>query len=107
MLSPCRCTPEAERELRALFGIPESETLGGVEAEFREVPYFLVSRSRQQWSPEKADINELLLIGADERGIYVDPDSAGRRMTLVPWPNVVSLTLATGEVSPGKGQAPE
>ncbi len=107
MLSPCRCTPEAERELRALFGVPEGESVGAVEAEFREVPYFLVARSREKWTPERGDINELLICGADDRGLFLDPDGAARRMTLVPWHNVVSLTLSTGEVSSDKGSAAE
>lgn len=104
MLSPCRCTAESRSALRAQFGLAADAPIAGVEVEFREVPYFLVSRSRQAWSPTSAEnINELQLAGLGERGLLVDPDGEGKRLTLVPWQNVISLTISNVEASSDKG----
>lgn len=81
---------------------------GGVEIEFREVPYCIVSRSRENWGGERGDINALRLLSAGSAGLVVDPDSRpvegqnnqGHRHTLIPWTNVISLTVARGSGGP-------
>lgn len=96
MLSTCRCGEASRPPLGRLLGIEDSSALETVEVEFKEVPYFLVSRSRMQWDVEQAgDINEVLLVAVSDGGLIVAPDGAdvpaGRR-TLIPWHNVISLS---------------
>ncbi len=81
--------------------MPSLQGPAGGEVEFREVPYFMVSRSREKWPEEKGDINTVRVLNATERGLVVDPlsETAGSdktealRQTLIPWTNIISLTL--------------
>lgn len=96
MLSTCRCGEASRPPLGEILGLGDTSALETVEVEFKEVPYFLVSRSRMQWDAEKAgDINEVLLVDVTAGGLVVAPDGEdaphGRR-TFVPWQNVISLS---------------
>jgi len=92
MISPCRCSVQASQALLSIMGLEKSAS--NVEVEFREVPYFVVSRSREKWNPERGDINALDLEIVGENGLVFDADGSGRR-SLVPWQNVISITLRT------------
>ncbi len=108
MLSPCRCHPDAHEGLREIFGLAESDAVDTGEIEFKEVPYFLVARSRSQWQPEESgDINEIHIMRAGERGLVVDPDAGqpGRRQTLIPWSNVLSLSITRAGEGAGGSKA--
>ena len=93
MLTVCRLSEDAKKSLQAMFGCAAA----GAEAEFKELPYFLVTRSRTAWDAgEKGDINTILLVAVNERGLVVDPERGANepaRLTLIPWPNVVSFSI--------------
>ncbi len=99
MLSPCRCSPRAEASLREILAVEDADPIDKVEVEFREVPYFLVSRSLEKWKPEEGDINEITILQFSDRGMVVDAegrtkaDGSSMRQTLVPWQNIISLSI--------------
>ena len=101
MIAKLFCEPAAAKALAAKTGIALTDgPVESVEVEFRELPYFIVSRSREQWTEARGDINAIKVIGASDFGLLTDPDStpAGdttspRRTTLIPWTNIISLTL--------------
>jgi hypothetical protein len=112
MLSSCRCTPEAEASLRSIYGLSGSEPISGIEIEFKELPYFIVSRAKVRWDPAMGDINVIQLVRISDQGLVVDPrvivegessDEPGQ-LTFIPWPNVVSLSI-TRAPEGGKGSA--
>lgn len=112
MIAPCRVSPNAAFALRLRLGVEGSVPFSAVEVEFREVPYFLVSRSQAQWSTEQGDINEVNIIGANDTGLIVDPEAQplgddpnqARRHTLVPWANVISLSITRSSDDAGGTQ---
>lgn len=90
--------------MRELLQLAGDTAVGPLEIEFKEVPYFLVSRAASKWSPEQqGDLNEIEILGVGEKGLIVDPDSTGgkTRRTLVPWSNIVSLSLTSAPSSAG------
>jgi len=101
MIARCVLTDEAAGELRSRAAIAAAEGGKSGELEFREVPYFLVSRSMKNWSEEKGDINIVRVLNATEAGLVIDPTSEtavsggtqAPRHTLVPWTNIISITL--------------
>ena len=101
MITKCTCTKEAGNVLRERVGLEASSAEARVEIEFREVPYFIVSRSKDRWDPAKGDINAVSILAATEDGLIADPDSHPRkvdgsdetRRTLIPWANIISLTV--------------
>lgn len=99
MLTQCRLSAQARTALTALLPVPSGMQLSGAEVEFKELPYFLVTRSRTTWDAEKmGDINVISLEAVSERGLVVDPQVAGatQRLTLIPWANVISLSCLFG-----------
>jgi hypothetical protein len=110
MLSACRCSREAEVSLRSLLGIAAGDPISGVELEFKELPYFIVSRARTRWDPAMGDINVIQIVRITDQGIVVDPRVMAEdevaaepgQLTFVPWPNVVSLSI-TRAPEGGKG----
>ena len=97
MLTLCTLSHTAEIALREIAGLTAGEPLAGAEVEFKELPYFLVSRSRMTWDFEKqGDINAVRLDRITDRGLLInpEPESACPRVTLIPWTNVISLTVA-------------
>lgn len=96
MLCTCKCSESSRNALGEILGVGDASMLQTVEVEFKELPYFLVSRSRAQWNPEsQGDINEVELIAVSEKGLLVAPDGSGDengRRTLIPWQNVISLS---------------
>ena len=96
MLCTCRCNEESKISLLHLFEMTDHTMLDTVEVEFKELPYFLVSRSRAAWNPEKqGNINDVELIAVIDEGLLVAPegtDEPGFRRTLIPWTNVISLS---------------
>lgn len=106
MISSCFCSGEAQARLCDHFGIRGDAAVAEVQVEFKEIPYFIVSRSRMSWNPEQGDINAINLLNVNERGIFVDPVSlqgqpaaadGGSRQTFVPWSNVLSLTITRAD----------
>lgn len=100
MITRCSLTFEAAEKLREVLGLPKDVEVGAALLEFREVPYFIVSRSRDKWTEEQGDINTVRLMGMNDKGLLADPDNSGKaklgevgRLTLIPWPNVISLTV--------------
>ncbi|MCC6548324.1 hypothetical protein IT570_14290 [Candidatus Sumerlaeota bacterium] len=101
MISFCFCSGEAHARLCDFFGFHRDEKVAGVEVEFREIPYFIVSRSRTAWNPEQGDINAINLLSVNDGGIFVDSVSmqgqpaadGSRRHTFIPWSNVLSMTI--------------
>lgn len=101
MLAPCRCSENAEAALRQALGVRGRDAIDALEIEFREVPYFLVARSQAKWNPEASgDINEINILHVNDRGLVVDPDSSATgpadqavRHTLIPWNNIISLSI--------------
>ena len=59
MISSCFCSGEAQARLCDFFGFRRDENVDGVQVEFKEIPYFVVSRSRHAWNPEQGDINAI------------------------------------------------
>lgn len=105
MLSPCIVSREAAPALCDLLGFSASPG-SAVDVEFKEVPYFLVARSRAAWMPEQqGDINAISIVGVTDRGLVVDPMNAlaaeseltGTMRTLIPWSNIVSLTITRAD----------
>jgi hypothetical protein len=100
MLTNCALTHRSSEALREAFSVPRGEEILSAQLEFKEMPYFLVSRSRENWDFEmRGDINAVLLVGMTDRGLLVDPSpKSGRekKVTLIPWANVISLTVTTG-----------
>lgn len=94
MVTPCTIAPEAAKRIRRALRLPDDSMFESVHLEFREVPYFIVSRSRENWDAERGDINTVHLVDVTKRGLIADPDGSGqgRRLTLIPWTNVISLT---------------
>lgn len=95
MLTTCRLSDNAQRALSAEFG----EDAIGAEIEFKELPYFMVTRSRTNWNFEtQGDINAILMLDITDRGIMVDPEREGEpaRKTLIPWSNIISLSIVRG-----------
>ncbi|MCC5877183.1 MAG: hypothetical protein JJU11_13260 [Candidatus Sumerlaeia bacterium] len=96
MLCTCQCSEASRSALGEILGVGDSSMLQTVEVEFKELPYFLVSRSRAKWDPEsQGDINDVELVSVTEKGLLVAPDGAGDaegRRTLIPWQNVISLS---------------
>ena len=84
--------------MAGMTGVRET---GAVEIEFREVPYFLVSRSREQWTEGRGDINAVRVLAVTDLGLIIDPSSEpvgeggnqAKHHTIVPWSNVISLTI--------------
>jgi len=107
MLSPCRCTPRAEAALRDLLDAVDVCAAPHVEVEFRELPYFLVSRSQSQWQAgPAADVNVINILDVTERGLLVDAEAQSIdvepvRRTLIPWQNIISLSLGSAPVGAG------
>ncbi len=109
MIAPCKLTPAAEAVIRGMLGFETAAPVVSAEIEFREVPYFLVARSREKWSAEQGDINEVQVIAANEFGLVINPDNRptggdlpqAPRHTLVPWQNILSLSL--GRDAGGQG----
>ncbi len=107
MIAKGRLTKEAAAVLKEMSGIKGSSSITEAEIEFREVPYFLVSRSRVNWTEEQGDVNEIQILWASESGLSVDPlneptkdkddPTQALRHTLIPWSNVLSLTLIRNE----------
>lgn len=97
MIARLRCTESAARKVRAACALPEGGGACEGEIEFRELPYFMVERSAMKWTEGQGDVNTVQIVDATDRGIVIDPlsesDRAATRHTLVPWTNVVSLTI--------------
>lgn len=100
MIARVSCTENAARALREFCALPGKAGECGGEIEFRELPYFLVERSAHRWTEGQGDVNVVRVLAANDRGLVIDPLSetmeAGKvagRHTLVPWTNVVSLTI--------------
>ena len=102
MISSGFCTGAAQSRLCEFFGLPAAESLSGVEIEFKEIPYFVVSRSRTTWNQDQGDINAINVLNIDNRGLMVDPLSlpgnpagreVSRRLAFIPWSNILSLTI--------------
>ena len=110
MLSSCRCSSAAEASLRSLLGLNAGDAIAGIEIEFKELPYFIVSRAKVRWDPAMGDINVINLVRITEQGLVVDPrvssdgdaDSEPGQLTFIPWPNVVSLSITRAHEG-GKG----
>ncbi|MBI1290116.1 hypothetical protein GC173_02565 [bacterium] len=110
MLSTCRCSSQAEASLRTLMGLPEATRIAGVELEFKELPYFIVSRAKVRWDPAMGDINVIQIDRINDQGLVVDTrvladdetDGEPGQLTFIPWPNVVSLSI-TRAPEGGKG----
>ena len=99
MLTKCRLTHRAKVAIQAALQAPSGQPIHCAELEFKELPYFLVSRSRAGWNTEeKGNINEILLENVSERVLIVDPDVNDNkcRRTLVPWANVISISVVYG-----------
>lgn len=94
MLCTCRCSDSSRSSLGEILGVGNSANLETIEVEFKELPYFLVSRSRVKWDTEtQGDINEIELLSVTNNGLLVAPDGpATDARTLVPWQNVISLS---------------
>ncbi|MCB2155897.1 hypothetical protein KQI84_13525 [bacterium] len=99
MNAKCLCTPEAARALCQAMGLPAADVVEA-EIEFRELPYCIVSRSREQWTEARGDITALQVVAIGDRGLVLDPGSTtsdgqdSARRTLIPWTNILSLTVA-------------
>ncbi len=101
MIAKCQCSAEAARKLREFAVMDSGEGPCVAEIEFREVPYFLVSRSREKWMEGRGDINVVRVINATSLGLVIDPASESvetqsaqaSRHTMIPWANVISLTI--------------
>lgn len=97
MNAKCLCTPEAANALCKALELSCSDAVVA-EIEFRELPYCIVSRSREQWTEARGDITALRVVGITERGLVLDPDgeeTTPSRRTLIPWTNIISLTVAS------------
>jgi len=106
MLMTCKPSARAEKELRRLLCLEGQEGLTIVEVEFRELPYFMVARSRVKWdAASQGDINVVSLLHVTAEGIVVDPlsqplpgsDTQAVRHTLIPWQNVISLSITRAD----------
>lgn len=102
MISPGYCAAEAATRLAQAIGIGIENVALRLEIEFREVPYFIVSRSRKQWAEDQGDINAVCVVDANEKGILIDPDTGAERAgnskrVFVPWTNVLSLSVSSAE----------
>ena len=105
MISPCTCSADGRAQLLGLMGV--QPTLGApadeVNLEFRELPYFIVSRARlrREGAPSGAgDVAGMQILGANTLGLLVDPrleDSPadGPQRVFVPWTNVISVSFRT------------
>ena len=96
MISPARCTPEAARALAGQLGLPGDVSFDALEVEFREIPYFIVSRSRATWDQgAKGDINAFEVLSVGQHGMLVNSsgEQSDQRFTLIPWANVISITV--------------
>jgi len=109
MLSSCRCSSAAEASLRSLLGLGAGDAIASIEIEFKELPYFIVSRAKVRWDPAMGDINVINLVRITDQGLVVDPrvagddaDSEPGQLTFIPWPNVVSLSITRAHEG-GKG----
>ncbi|MBX3729793.1 MAG: hypothetical protein KF858_11460 [Candidatus Sumerlaeia bacterium] len=98
MITRCSVLAKALPRMREVLGLAPEDPIAALDLEFREIPYFIVSRSRQGWNEKQGDINTVLLVGCNERGLLADPDNVATtapvptRTTLIPWSNVISLT---------------
>jgi hypothetical protein len=87
------------RSLCEKTGIDLSGAVSAVEVEFREVPYFIVARARDKWSPEQGDVNAFQIIGVTDTGLLADPkslsktDALSNKQTFIPWTNILSLSV--------------
>ncbi|MEQ8821279.1 MAG: hypothetical protein RLY93_13645 [Sumerlaeia bacterium] len=116
MIAKVLCTPDAQRKLSELTQLRGGEGIARAEIEFREVPYFLVSRARTRdsWLESGKDINAMRVMDVSAAGLIIDPDSEpladdpnqARRHTFVPWTNVISLTVERPETG-ASPDAPE
>lgn len=103
----CRCTEVAARQLRETMGLVGAEAFTGIEVEFRELPYFVVSRGRLKQNPETAQEITLPLLRLNERGLVFDsrlPGQEGEAVAFVPWQNVISLSIT--RAAGAKGSEP-
>lgn len=97
----CLCAPAAVSRIRQMAGLDAAAKVGMIEVEFRELPYFLVTRSRELWSDDQGDINAVRAIAATEFGLVVDAasgdarsdDKEPRQRTVIPWANIISITV--------------
>lgn len=106
LTTSCRCSAVAEAALRERIGFPSAAPFGDVEVEFKEVPYFIVSRSRQKpWDASRGDISRMDVVGVSTDGLVVDPDvpPADTRRTLIPWSNIISLTISGASAGAPEG----
>lgn len=86
-----------------MLGDDSTQPFASVELEFKELPYFIVSRSKVKWDPSLGDVNLVTLLRATEVGLVVDPEFGesqsgnGMRQTLIPWTNVISLSITRAD----------
>jgi len=94
VIARCLCEADAAGSIAREIYKAEPAGTREFEIEFREVPYFIVSRSKQQWMEARGDINCVRVVGATALGILIDPAAGvpGER-TFVPWTNVLSMTM--------------
>jgi hypothetical protein len=90
-----------------MLGLPTGEPIGSVELEFKELPYFIVSRAKVRWDPSMGDVSEIAIARINDRGLVVNPEIGGdpsepTRFTFVPWTNIVSLSITRAHQG-GKG----
>ena len=101
MITTCTSTPEIAARVCDYLGLDVAPPVAEWELEFREVPYFIVSRSRERWEIDQGDINTACIVGVNERGLVLDPESGKperytsgkQKETLIPWTNIISLTV--------------
>jgi hypothetical protein len=104
MISPCTCSADGRAQLLGLMGVPTMGTPADeVNLEFRELPYFIVSRARlrREGQPMGAgDVAGMQILGANSLGLLVDPrledtPAEGPQRVFVPWTNVISVSFRT------------
>jgi len=95
MIAKCHCTKESQTALQKFAGVDSKDFSTLAEIEFRELPYFLVSRSREKWMEGSEDVNAVKLVGANEHGVVFNPGPSNEdsKRTFVPWQNIISFSF--------------
>ena len=97
MIAKCFCSSDAKASLAKSLGVSDEQSSELAEVEFRELPYFFVSRSKEQWMEGQGDPNSVRIVSATEQGLLFDPGANSqqkeRKVCFVPWLNIISLSF--------------
>lgn len=97
MIAKCLCSEQAYDSLIKHLGVSKDQASPLAEVEFRELPYFFVSRSKEQWMEGQGDVNAVRISQATDLGLLFDPGANSsqkeRKVCFVPWLNIISLSF--------------